>query len=384
MDVKAPEADLPEVEVGKPDVDLKKVGAGVAAGAAAVGATVAAKGADIKAKLPDVDVKKPEVELPKVDVDAKAAAAKADLDAKVETLKTGAAAAKEETDKAAAAVAGKGKGCLAAPFWKWLLPLLAALIILGILMGAFKGCGKGKVDGTLETVTTPAVTVKTPDAEIKGAEEAELNEYIVTPGIDTETVPVTVDGATLNIGTIDVVRFVKGLNVGNVNPLAFVRSEVYTGSDLAKLSYLFPNIPEITDGTMDTLKFTTKLGQERTYKFNTKDGKLTSVDLVDLNDKVLETVSYKYAKDGTLATIKTEDGTINYADETTATSTTRDEENNITLAYVGDDWAACQYNADGTVDVITYDMGGTTGARAFAYGDDGVLKTYESFQNLMN
>ncbi len=172
VDAKLPDVDLPKVDVDvkKPDIDLGKVGAGVAAGAAAVGAAAAKlKDVDIDAKLPDIDAKLPDIDLKKKDDD----------DDK------GAVAA-----AAAPVAAAAGKKGLAG-FWKWLLPLLLLLLLLGLIFGGLKGCGSGasgcgtgasgcgtgasgcgKADSS---VTTPAVTVKTPDAEI--VEEGGLDTY---------------------------------------------------------------------------------------------------------------------------------------------------------------------------------------------------------------
>ena len=367
VDAKLPDVDLPKVDVDVkkpdvdlPDVDLKKVGAAAAAGAAAVGAAAAAKAKDID--LPDVDLK------------GKAADIKADVKADYEEAK----------DKAAAVVAdkeGKKKGL--AGFWKWLLPLLALLLLLGLIFGGLKGCNtgaKGCSKGDVD-VKTPAVTVKVPDAEI--VEDGSLSEYVYDVDVKTKTVPVTVDGSVLNIGTNDVARFVTGLNLANTNPLAYVATHTSdAASILAKLAYAFPNVPEINDGTLTELKFTDALGAEKSFQFQTTDGVLNEVVLADPNGDPIETATYNYV-DGALSTIKVGSDTLNYAEDLTPTATAKDEESGITRAEVGDNWAACETDENGNVTVISYDWNGTKGARAFAYNDEGALKTYESFQAIM-
>ncbi len=377
IDLKKPEVEveeeLPYINVKKPDVDvdLKKVGAAAAAGAAAVGAAAAAKAADI-----DVDLK------------AKAADVKADIDAKVDDAKVTYAAAKEEADDKAAAVAaaaGKKKGL--AGCWKWLLPLLCCLLLLGILLAALRGCNgrSGKLEAGDVDVAKPAVTVQAPSADVKAdaAAEGSLNEYVYDVDVKTKTVPVTVDGSILNIGTNDVARFVTGLNLANTNPLAYVATHTSdAASILAKLAYAFPNVPEILDGTLTELKFTDALGAEKSFQFKTKDGVLNEVVLADPNGDAIETAKYNY-KDGALSTVKVGTDTLNYAKDLTPTATAKDEKEGITRAEVGDNWAACQTDKDGNVQVISYEWNGQKGARAFAYDKDGALKTYKSFQNIM-
>ena len=420
VDVKKAEVELPKVEVKeelpyinvkKKDVDVKKVGAAAAAGAAAVGAAAAAKAKDVDVKLPkvDVDVKKPDVDvkLPKVDVKkpdvdvgkvgaaaaagaatvgaaaaAKAAGAKADVKAGAADVKAGVAAAKKEADeKAAAAAAAVGKKKGLGGIWKWLLPLLALLLLLCLLIGGLRGCNKGKVDGNLD-VKVPEVTVKAPEAEV--VEGGSLGEYVYDVDVKTKTVPVTVNGSVLNIGTNDIARFVTGLNIANTNPLAYVVAHTSTAdSILEKLAYSFPNIPEVLDGTLTELKFTDSLGAEKSFQFATTDGILNSVTLADPNGDAIETATYNYDKKGTLSTVTLGDKTLNYAEDLTPTATATDEDANVTRAEVGDNWAACQYDENGNVSIITYDWNGKTGARAFAYNDDGALKTYQSFQKLM-
>ena len=375
VEVKAPEVelpkvdvDLPEVEVEKPDIDLKKVGAAAAAGAAAVGAAAAAKAKDVK--LPDVD-------LPDVDLKAKAADVKADVKAAKAEVK---ADYEEAKDKAAAVVAdkeGKKKGL--AGFWKWLLPLLALLLLLAILFGALKGCNKsGKIDADVD-VTTPAVTVAAPDAEVVA--EGDLDAYLVDADVKTKTVPVTVDGSVLNIGTNDLGRFLTGLNVINNNPVAYVIAHTSDAkSPLEKYAYTFYSIPETYNGVLTELKYTDALGAEKSFQFKTNDdGLLSEVVLADPNGDAIETAVYNY-KDGALQTVTIGDKTLNYVEDTTLTKTEKD--GNVTKMYVGDDWFTCRYVNDTDVDLITYDWNGKTGARAFAYDEAG-LKTYNSFLDIM-
>lgn len=375
VDVKLPkvDADLPKVDVDvkKPDVDVKKVGAAAAAGvagAAAVGAAAAAKAKDVK--LPDVDLK------------GKAADVKADVKAGAADIKADVAAAKKEADEKAAAVAAKagGKKKGLAGFWKWLLPLLALLLLLGLLAGGLRGCNKGKV-GDVD-VSVPEVTIKAPEAEV--VEGGSLGEYVYDVDVKTKTVPVTVNGSVLNIGTNDIARFVTGLNIANTNPLAYVVAHTSDAdSILEKLAYCFPNIPEVLDGTLTELKFTDSLGAEKSFQFATTDGVLNSVTLADPNGDAIETATYNYDKKGTLSTVTLGGKTLNYAEDLTPTATATDEDANITRAEVGDNWAACQYDENGNVSIITYDWNGKDGARAFAYNDKGALKTYQSFQKLM-
>ena len=362
VDAKLPDVD---VDVKKPDVDLGKVGA-VGAAAAAGAAAVAAKAKDVK--LPDVDLKKPDIDLPDVDLKAKAADIKADYD--------------EAKDKAAAVIAdkeGKKKGL--AGFWKWLLPLLAALLLLGLLLGGLKGCNKtGKLDGDVD-IKTPAVTVKVPDAEV--VKDGDLDAYLVDADVKTKTVPATVDGSILNIGTNDVGRFLTGLNVINTNPLAYVIAHTSDkASDLAKYAYTFACIPEVADGTLTELKFTDALGADKSFQFKAADGVLNEVTLADPNGDAIETAKYNYA-DGTLQSVTVGSETLNYLEDVTPTKTEKDEANNLTKVYVGDNWVTCREDANGNVDLITYDWNGKTGARAFAYNDEGSLKTYSSFLDIM-
>lgn len=371
VDAKLPDVD---VDVKKPDIDLGKVGAAgaaVAAGAAAV----AAKAKDVKlpdVDLPDVDLKKPDIDLPDVDLKAKAADIKADVKADYEEAK----------DKAAAVVAdkeGKKKGL--AGFWKWLLPLLAALILLGLLFGGLKGCNGKKVDGNVN-VNTETVTVKVPDAEV--AEEGSLDAYLVDADVKTKTVPVTVDGSVLNIGTNDVGRFLTGLNVINNNPLAYVITHTSdASSDLVKYAYTFYSIPEILNGTLTELKYTDALGAEKSFQFKTVDGVLEEVVQADPNGDAIETATYNYDKDGMLDTVKVGSETLNYKKDITPTKIEKDEANNLTKFFVGDNWMTCRYVDETNVDLITYDWNGKTGARAFAYNDQGGLKTYTSFLDIM-
>lgn len=357
-----------DVDVKKPDVDVKKVGAAAAAGAAAVGAAAAAKAKDVK--LPDVDLK------------GKAADVKADVKAGAADIKADVAAAKKEADEKAAAVAAKagGKKKGLAGIWKWLLPLLALLLLLCLLIGGLKGCNKGKV-GDVD-VSVPEVTIQAPEAEV--VEGGSLGEYVYDVDVKTKTVPVTVNGSVLNIGTNDIARFVTGLNIANSNPLAYVVAHTSDAdSILEKLAYCFPNIPEVLDGTLTELKFTDSLGAEKSFQFATTDGILNSVTLADPNGDAIETATYNYDKNGTLSTVTLGGKTLNYAEDLTPTATATDEDANITRAEVGDNWAACQYDENGNVSIITYDWNGKDGARAFAYNDKGALKTYQSFQKIM-
>lgn len=378
VDAKLPDVDLPKVDVDvkKPDIDLGKVGAGVAAGAAAVGAAAAKlKDVDIDAKLPDIDAKLPDIDLKKKDDD----------DDK------GAVAA-----AAAPVAAAAGKKGLAG-FWKWLLPLLLLLLLLGLIFGGLKGCGSGasgcgtgasgcgtgasgcgKADSS---VTTPAVTVKTPDAEI--VEEGGLDTYVIDANVKTKTVPVSVSGSVLDINTNDVGRFLTGLNLVNTNPIAYVIANTSeAASDLVKYAYVFPNIPEILDGTLTELKFTDGLGANKSFQFDVKDGVLNAVTLADPNGDAIETATYQY-EDGALATVKVGSETLNYKGDITPTKSEKDEANNLTKAYVGDNWITCRTDANGNIDLVTYEWDNHTGARAFAYDDNGALKTYQSFQSIM-
>lgn len=371
VDAKLPDVDLPKVDVDvkKPDIDLGKVGAGVAAGAAAVGAAAAKlKDVDIDAKLPDIDAKLPDIDLKKKDDD----------DDK------GAVAA-----AAAPVAAAAGKKGLAG-FWKWLLPLLLLLLLLGLIFGGLKGCGSGasgcgtgasgcgKADSS---VTTPAVTVKTPDAEI--VEEGGLDTYVIDANVKTKTVPVSVSGSVLDINTNDVGRFLTGLNLVNTNPIAYVIANTSeAASDLVKYAYVFPNIPEILDGTLTELKFTDGLGANKSFQFDVKDGVLNAVTLAAPNGDAIETATYQY-EDGALATVKVGSETLNYKGDITPTKSEKDEANNLTKAYVGDNWITCRTDANGNIDLVTYEWDNHTGARAFAYDDNGALKTYQSFQSIM-
>lgn len=381
VDVKKPDVDvkLPKVDVDvkKPDVDVKKVGAAAAAGAAAVGAAAAAKAKDVK--LPDVDVK------------AKAADVKADVKAGAATVK------KDVDDKAAAAAAAVGKKRGLSGIWKWLLPLLLLLLLLGLLIGGLRGCNGSKVDTGDISVSKPDLSIKTPavgSGKLTGDLDANwVSEADWDVDVKTETVPVSVNGSTLNINTIDVNTFLAGLNVINQNPLAYVRYETSNaGTDLGKLATLFPNIPEINNGTLQTLKYTTALGAEKSIKFDIANGKVASVGLYDADDVLSEELVYNYV-DGTLETITVNSNfkkngtpkkseTINYAELVTATNS-EEENGKVVRETVGDDWAAYQYNEDGNVSVVAYNVDGTEGARAFAYGDNGALKTYQSFQNII-
>lgn len=376
VDVKAPEVELPKVEVKeelpyinvkKKDVDLKKVGAAAAAGAAAVGAAAAAKAKDID--LPDVDLK------------GKAADIKADVKAGAADIKADVAAVKKEADEKAAAVAAKagGKKKGLAGIWKWLLPLLALLLLLCLLIGGLRGCNKGKVDGDVD-VTVPEVNVTVPDAEV--VEEGALSDYVYDVDVKTKTVPVTVNGSVLDIGTNDVGRFLTGLNVINNDPLTYVIAHTSdASSDLVKYAYVFPAVEEILNGTLTELKFTDTLGAEKSFQFATTDSALNTVTLADPNGDAIETATYNYDKNGMLTTITVGNETLNYREDVTPTKI--EKEDDITRVEVGDNWAACQYDEFGNVSVVSYDWNGKTGARAFAYDGKGSLKTYKSFQKLM-
>lgn len=387
VDAKAPEVELPKVEVKeelpyinvkKKDVDLKKVGAAAAAGAAAVGAAAAAKAKDID--LPDVDLKGKAADI-KADVKAGAADIKADVKAGAADIKADVAAVKKEADEKAAAVAAKagGKKKGLAGIWKWLLPLLALLLLLCLLIGGLRGCNKGKVDGDVD-VTVPEVNVTVPDAEV--VEEGALSDYVYDVDVKTKTVPVTVNGSVLDIGTNDVGRFLTGLNVINNDPLTYVIAHTSdASSDLVKYAYVFPAVEEILNGTLTELKFTDTLGAEKSFQFATTDSALKTVTLADPNGDAIETATYNYDKNGMLATITVGNETLNYREDVTPTKI--EKEDDITRVEVGDNWAACQYDEFGNVSVVSYDWNGKTGARAFAYDGKGSLKTYKSFQKLM-
>lgn len=387
VDVKAPEVELPKVEVKeelpyinvkKKDVDLKKVGAAAAAGAAAVGAAAAAKAKDID--LPDVDLKGKAADI-KADVKAGAADIKADVKAGAADIKADVAAVKKEADEKAAAVAAKagGKKKGLAGIWKWLLPLLALLLLLCLLIGGLRGCNKGKVDGDVD-VTVPEVNVTVPDAEV--VEEGALSDYVYDVDVKTKTVPVTVNGSVLDIGTNDVGRFLTGLNVINNDPLTYVIAHTSdASSDLVKYAYVFPAVEEILNGTLTELKFTDTLGAEKSFQFATTDSALNTVTLADPNGDAIETATYNYDKNGMLTTITVGNETLNYREDVTPTKI--EKEDDITRVEVGDNWAACQYDEFGNVSVVSYDWNGKTGARAFAYDGKGSLKTYKSFQKLM-
>ena len=398
VDAKLPDVDLPKVDVDvkKPDIDLGKVGAGVAAGAAAVGAAAAKlKDVDIDAKLPDVD-------LPDVDLKAKAADIKADIDAKLPDIDL----KKDDDDKAAAVAAAAGKKKGLAGFWKWLLPLLLLLLLLGLIFGGLKGCNTGasgcgtgasgcstgasgcgtgasgcaKGDANAD-IKTPAVTVQAPEAQV--VEEGGLDTYVIDANVKTKTVPVSVSGSVLDINTNDVGRFLTGLNLVNTNPIAYVIANTSeAASDLVKYAYVFPNIPEILDGTLTELKFTDGLGADKSFQFDVKDGVLNAVTLADPNGDAIETATYNY-EDGALATVKVGAETLNYKGDITPTKSEKDEANNLTKAYVGDNWITCRTDANGNIDLVTYEWDNHTGARAFAYDDNGALKTYQSFQSIM-
>ena len=406
LDVKAPDVDLPKVDVDaklpdvdvdvkKPDIDLGKVGAGVAAGAAAVGAAAAKlKDVDIDAKLPDVD-------LPDVDLKAKAADIKADIDAKLPDIDL----KKDDDDKAAAVAAAAGKKKGLAGFWKWLLPLLLLLLLLGLIFGGLKGCNtgasgcntgasgcstgasgcstgaKGCAKGDAD-IKTPDVSVKTPDVDVNTVESGDLNDYVIDANVKTKTVPVSVDGSILDINTNDVGRFLTGLNVINTNPVAYVIAQTSDAKSLVeKYAYVFPAIAEINDGTLTELRFTDALGADKCFQFETKDDVLTKVTLAD-KDGAIETATYNWDA-GTLKTITVGDKTLDYLKDVTPTKTEKDEANGLTKVYFGDNWITCRALNEQAVDLVTYEWDNHTGARAFAYDDNGALKTYQSFQSIM-
>lgn len=406
LDIKAPDVDLPKVDVDaklpdvdvdvkKPDIDLGKVGAGVAAGAAAVGAAAAKlKDVDIDAKLPDVD-------LPDVDLKAKAADIKADIDAKLPDIDL----KKDDDDKAAAVAAAAGKKKGLAGFWKWLLPLLLLLLLLGLIFGGLKGCNtgasgcntgasgcstgasgcstgaKGCAKGDAD-IKTPDVSVKTPDVDVNTVESGDLNDYVIDANVKTKTVPVSVDGSILDINTNDVGRFLTGLNVINTNPVAYVIAQTSDAKSLVeKYAYVFPAIAEINDGTLTELRFTDALGADKCFQFETKDDVLTKVTLAD-KDGAIETATYNWDA-GTLKTITVGDKTLDYLKDVTPTKTEKDEANGLTKVYFGDNWITCRALNEEAVDLVTYEWDNHTGARAFAYDDNGALKTYQSFQSIM-
>ena len=399
MDAKLPDVDLPkadlDVDVKKPDIDLGKVGAGVAAGAAAVGAAAAKlKDVDIDAKLPDVD-------LPDVDLKAKAADIKADIDAKLPDIDL----KKDDDDKAAAVAAAAGKKKGLAGFWKWLLPLLLLLLLLGLIFGGLKGCNtgasgcntgasgcstgasgcntgaKGCAKGDAD-IKTPDVSVKTPDVDVNTVESGDLNDYVIDANVKTKTVPVSVDGSILDINTNDVGRFLTGLNVINTNPVAYVIAQTSDAKSLVeKYAYVFPAIAEINDGTLTELRFTDALGADKCFQFETKDDVLTKVTLAD-KDGAIETATYNWDA-GTLKTITVGDKTLDYLKDVTPTKTEKDEANGLTKVYFGDNWITCRALNEEAVDLVTYEWDNHTGARAFAYDDNGALKTYQSFQSIM-
>lgn len=392
LDVKAPEVDLPDVDVDvkKPDIDLGKVGAGVAAGAAAVGAAAA------KLKDVDVDLPKVDVDLPDVDLKAKAADIKADIDAKLPDIDL---KKDDDDDKAAAVAAAAGKKKGLAGIWKWLLPLLLCLLLLGLIFGGLKGCNSGASGcGTGASgcasgasgcakggadVKTPDVNVKTPEFDVETVESGDLNDYVIEADVKTKTVPVTVDGSVLDINTNDVGRFLTGLNVVNTNPVAYVIAQTSDAKSLVeKYAYVFPAVPEILDGTLTELKFTDTLGAKKSFQFETKDGVLTKVTLADKDGDALETATYNW-NEGTLETITVGDKTLNYLEDVTPTKSEQDEENGLTKVYFGDNWITCRALNEEAVDLITYEWDNHTGARAFAYDDNGALKTYSSFQSIM-
>lgn len=399
LDVKAPDVDLPKVDVDaklpdvdvdvkKPDIDLGKVGAGVAAGAAAVGAAAAKlKDVDIDAKLPDVD-------LPDVDLKAKAADIKADIDAKLPDIDL----KKDDDDKAAAVAAAAGKKKGLAGFWKWLLPLLLLLLLLGLIFGGLKGCNTGAsgcntgasgcstgASGCAKgdaDIKTPDVSVKTPDVDVNTVESGDLNDYVIDANVKTKTVPVSVDGSILDINTNDVGRFLTGLNVINTNPVAYVIAQTSDAKSLVeKYAYVFPAIAEINDGTLTELRFTDALGADKCFQFETKDDVLTKVTLAD-KDGAIETATYNWDA-GTLKTITVGDKTLDYLKDVTPTKTEKDEANGLTKVYFGDNWITCRALNEQAVDLVTYEWDNHTGARAFAYDDNGALKTYQSFQSIM-
>lgn len=400
LDVKAPDVDLPKVDVDaklpdvdvdvkKPDIDLGKVGAGVAAGAAAVGAAAAKlKDVDIDAKLPDVD-------LPDVDLKAKAADIKADIDAKLPDIDL---KKDDDDDKAAAVAAAAGKKKGLAGFWKWLLPLLLLLLLLGLIFGGLKGCNTGasgcgtgasgcstgasgcaKGDADIQA---PTVTANTDEFAVETVESGDLNDYVIDANVKTKTVPVSVDGSILDINTNDVGRFLTGLNVINTNPVAYVIAQTSDAKSLVeKYAYVFPAIAEINDGTLTELKFTDTLGAKKSFQFETKDDVLTKVTLAD-KDGAIETATYNWDA-GTLKTITVGDKTLDYLKDVTPTKTEKDEANGLTKVYFGDNWITCRALNEEAVDLVTYEWDNHTGARAFAYDDNGALKTYQSFQSIM-
>ncbi len=398
VDAKLPDVDLPkadlDVDVKKPDIDLGKVGAGVAAGAAAVGAAAAKlKDVDIDAKLPDVD-------LPDIDLKAKAADIKADIDAKLPDIDL---KKDDDDDKGAVAAAAApvaaaaGKKGLAG-CWKWLLPLLLLLLLLGLIFGGLKGCNtgasgcstgasgcstgaKGCAKGDAD-IKTPDVSVKTPDVDVNTVESGDLNDYVIDANVKTKTVPVSVDGSILDINTNDVGRFLTGLNVINTNPVAYVIAQTSDAKSLVeKYAYVFPAIAEINDGTLTELRFTDALGADKCFQFETKDDVLTKVTLAD-KDGAIETATYNWDA-GTLKTITVGDKTLDYLKDVTPTKTEKDEANGLTKVYFGDNWITLRALNEQAVDLVTYEWDNHTGARAFAYDDNGALKTYQSFQSIM-
>jgi DNA-directed RNA polymerase specialized sigma subunit, sigma24 homolog len=406
VDAKLPDVDLPKVDVDaklpdvdvdvkKPDIDLGKVGAGVAAGAAAVGAAAA------KLKDVDVDLPKVDVDLPDVDLKAKAADIKADIDAKLPDIDL----KKDDDDKAAAVAAAAGKKKGLAGCWKWLLPLLLLLLLLGLIFGGLKGCNtgasgcntgasgcstgasgcstgaKGCAKGDAD-IKTPDVSVKTPDFDVNTVESGDLDAYVIDADVKTKTVPVSVDGSVLDINTNDVGRFLCGLNVVNTNPAAYVIAQTSDAKSLVeKYAYVFPSVPEILDGTLTELKFTDGLGAKKSFQFETKDGVLSKVTLAD-KDGAIETATYNW-DNGTLKTVTVGDKTLDYLKDVTPTKSEKDEANGLTKVYFGDNWITCRDLNEEAVDLITYEWDNHTGARAFAYDDNGALKTYSSFQSIM-
>ena len=392
LDVKAPEVDLPDVDVDvkKPDIDLGKVGAGVAAGAAAVGAAAA------KLKDVDVDLPKVDVDLPDVDLKAKAADIKADIDAKLPDIDL---KKDDDDDKAAAVAAAAGKKKGLAGIWKWLLPLLLCLLLLGLIFGGLKGCNSGASGcgtgasgcGTGASgcakgdadVQAPTVTANTDEFAVETVESGDLNDYVIEADVKTKTVPVTVDGSVLDINTNDVGRFLTGLNVINTNPVAYVIAQTSDAKSLVeKYAYVFPSVPEILDGTLTELKFTDALGAKKSFQFETKDGVLSKVTLADPNGDALETATYNWTE-GTLETIQVGKKTLDYLKDVTPTKSETDEANGLTKVYFGDNWITCRALNEEAVDLVTYEWDNHTGARAFAYDDNGALKTYQSFQSIM-
>ena len=392
LDVKAPEVDLPDVDVDvkKPDIDLGKVGAGVAAGAAAVGAAAA------KLKDVDVDLPKVDVDLPDVDLKAKAADIKADIDAKLPDIDL---KKDDDDDKAAAVAAAAGKKKGLAGIWKWLLPLLLCLLLLGLIFGGLKGCNSGASGcgtgasgcGTGASgcakgdadVQAPTVTANTDEFAVETVESGDLNDYVIEADVKTKTVPVTVDGSVLDINTNDVGRFLTGLNVINTNPVAYVIAQTSDAKSLVeKYAYVFPSVPEILDGTLTELKFTDALGAKKSFQFETKDGVLSKVTLADPNGDALEPATYNW-NEGTLETIQVGKKTLDYLKDVTPTKSETDEANGLTKVYFGDNWITCRALNEEAVDLVTYEWDNHTGARAFAYDDNGALKTYQSFQSIM-